>query len=247
MYVCGQVPFVDLRDTESLSWSEFDALVALNLSVSNRDNEAIAIRSSSVTTRYHPTRLPLFYQFLRSLAPPSPPSSSPMPPSSSPRIILQVAQVVSLWLRGGGGGTGALTDPTVAPPHDAYSSFIKGEMSSFAFGNVVSAQSHGSELFLSFFNLIISNTIIVAIASEFSIFILIALCTDLVFDVCSLPLKPNFNAPPLFSKLASLAEDTSELQFSLPPTLIYATAAALVVRGPALASAMYVTVFELVA
>jgi hypothetical protein len=132
-----QVPFVDLRDRDCLKFSEFDALVVCDLSVSNRCNKDvssgiepfIAITSSSITTRYHPTRLPLLYQFFKSLVPAnstlSPPSSSPAAP---PRIVLKVAQVLSIWARGGGGGTGALVEESAPPPEDAYGTCIKGEI-----------------------------------------------------------------------------------------------------------------------
>ena len=120
-----QVPFVDLREPLSAKPSAFDALVACDVSISSCSSSSdIFITVHSITTRYHATRLPLLYQFLLSLVPPSPPSpTAPQPP---PRILLKAAKVLSLWVRGGGGGTGAISDENAPPPQDAYGSHIKG-------------------------------------------------------------------------------------------------------------------------
>jgi hypothetical protein len=127
----SQIPIAPFNQPQLLNSSEFDALVALDISVSNCSSSiaesAIAINVHAITTRYHPTRLPLFYQFLLSLPRPSAPSLPP-PTSPSPlRIILKVKTVISTWARGGGGGTGALGDENASPPQDAYGSCIKGE------------------------------------------------------------------------------------------------------------------------
>jgi hypothetical protein len=150
------VPYVDLRDSDASALSDFDALVALDLSVSNRSSggsssvapAAVTIGATAVTTRYHPTRLPLLYQFLLSLLPPSSPSSSP--PNPPPRIILQVSKVLSIWARGGGGGKGAVADEFAAPPQDAYGSYIKGNM--HAFMSSSPSSSHSAQTFFSTFS-----------------------------------------------------------------------------------------------
>ena len=119
----SQVPYVDLSAPLPLKCIEFDALTALQVSVSRAAGDnSIAINVHTITTRYHPTRLPLLYQFLRSLVPPSPPSSSPASPP--PGITLHVSSVISLWARGGGGGH---IDQSAVPSDDAYGTCVKGE------------------------------------------------------------------------------------------------------------------------
>ncbi len=67
--------------------------------------------------------------------------------------------------------------------------------------------------------------------------------SELVFDICPLPLAPHHKPPPLLPLLLSLGSDATGSRFSLPPTLIHATAAALIVRGPSLvSSSMYVDI-----
>jgi hypothetical protein len=63
-----------------------------------------------------------------------------------------------------------------------------------------------------------------------------------MFDIIPLPLAPDVVAPPMLPQLLSLGSDAAGCPFPLPPTLIYATAATLIVHGPSSAeSAMYVT------